>query len=165
MPFANGATKLQLQNLSGSGLYTRRFGTDGMMINSTTGAHPRKASLMLGGVGIRDTGIIVATFTRMYTKNGTDSSLASGSTMLSVFQSILKFQEARRSVDHSISSRNSDSQPLSHKRNYQDAKLVKARRLSSSCGPTMPHVDSLEENSLTTNVMFVRLESHILGRE
>jgi len=144
--FASGVTLLPLQNLNGSGLPQKKFGTNGMMINSITGAHQKKDSLMLDGPGIKDTGITVATYIGMYTTSGTDSRPESGSTMPSAFQSSQKSHEARRFADPSCSSKSSDSRHLYPKKNYQDVKLARAKRPSSTCGPTEPHVISSAEN-------------------
>jgi len=144
--FASGVTLLPLQNLNGSGLPQKEFGTNGMMINSITGAHRKKDSLMLDGPGIRDTGITVATYIGMYTTSGIDLRLESGSTMPSVFQSSQKFHEARRFADHSCSSKSSDSRHHYPKKNYRDVKLARAKRPSSTCGLTELLVTSSEEN-------------------
>jgi len=53
-------------------------GTDGMMANGTTGAHPREVLLPPDGPGIKDTGIMVAMYSNTTEANGGDSKEENG---------------------------------------------------------------------------------------
>jgi len=96
---------------------------------------------------------------------GTGSRARDGLYILRNSHSPQVFQEAQKYADLSIFRKNSDSHPLFLRKNFQDAKLDKVRRLSSSCGPLMPNVDSSEENSFTTKSKSVSLVSPTHGRE
>ena len=165
MLYVIGARRPNHLQLGGSGSSKRKCGTDGTMASGITGAHRRRASLQLDGLGIRATGIIVVTSSDMLTDAGTGSKAGAGSSMAHAFQSSQLPQEAQKYADLSICSRNGASHPHFRPRKCQDAKSVKALRPWSLCGPTRPHVASSEEDSSTTNVTHVKLESHTLGRE
>jgi hypothetical protein len=64
----------------------RQSGTDGMMANGTTGAHPREVSLPPDGPGIKDTGILAAMYSNTSEANGGDSKAKNGSSITEEFQ-------------------------------------------------------------------------------
>ena len=136
-----------------------------MMTNGTTGVSQRRDSLIKDGLGIKDSGIIMAMSTVIIKDTGIGSKERDGLYTLRKSHLTQVFQEVQKSVDLSIFRRNLDSHPPFLKRNYQDVKLDKARRLLSSCGPTTPNADSLVEDSSITSVKSVSLESLTHGRE
>merc|ERR1712100_577651 len=58
LKFATGAEEPRSHPSDGSGFQTRKFGTDTMMANGTTGDHPRVVSPEVAGPSTMDTGII-----------------------------------------------------------------------------------------------------------
>ena len=96
-----GARNSKLQSKNGSGSKMKRSGTNTTMETGITGAHPRLDSLPLDGPGIRATGIMVDMSSNSIKTTGIDSKEASGSSMVKMSQSSLKYQEVHRSVDHS----------------------------------------------------------------
>lgn len=58
-----------------------------------------------------------------------------------------------------------DSQPHFQPEDSLDVKLVEEKEPLSTCGRTMPHADSLEEDSCTTDSRSVKLENHTAGKE
>ena len=144
MLYVIGARRPNHLLLSGSGSLKRKCGTDGTMASGITGAHRRRASLQLDGLGIRATGIMVATFSSILAGAGIDSKQAVGSCLADAFQSSQLLQRARRYADHFICLRNRDSHPHFQQRNCQDAKLEQVLRLPSLCGPTRRHARSSE---------------------
>ena len=101
--FATGARKLLHQPSDGSGLKVRTSGIDFMMADGITGAHPRMASLLLDGLGTKDTGIIRAMSSSMLMDTGGDSKVKNGSDMEEEYLSIQSHLEAKRFADHSTS--------------------------------------------------------------
>ena len=100
---ATGVRKPQNQKRNGSGTRIAKFGTNTMMVNGTTGDHPKMASLPMDGVGIRDTGIMMAMYSNTRITNGTDSKARSGSSMVTKFQLSQKDQEVQKTAGNSIS--------------------------------------------------------------
>jgi len=165
MPYAAGARRLQNPLLDGNGSLQKKSGIDGMIISGTTGESQRKASLMSGGHGIKASGIIMAMSIDSIMDTGTGSRARDGLYMLRNSLLLQVFQEVQKYADLSIFRKNSDSHPHSLRKNYQDVKLDKARRLLFSCGPLMPNADSSEEDSSITRSKSVSLESLTLGKE
>jgi hypothetical protein len=150
---------------NGSGLPERKSGTDSMLVNGTTGDHPRLDSPEEDGPSTRATGIIVDTSSNSSEETGTDSKERNGSNTDPEFHSNQASQEDQRSADHSMSSRNTDSQPPFLPEDSLDVKLVEEEEPLSTCGRIMPHADSLEEDSCTTDSRSVKLEDHTVGQE
>lgn len=163
--YAAGVKRLQNPLLDGSGLHKNTYGIDGMIKSGTTGESQRRDSLMSDGLGIKDSGIIMAMSIVIIAENGIGSKERDGLFMLRNSHLVQVFLEDQKSVDLSIFRRNLDSHPPFLKRNYQDVKLDRVKRLLCSCGPTTPNADSLVEDSSITRNKSVSLESHMLGRE
>merc|ERR1712167_456212 len=139
---AAGARRLRPQQSDGDGFQTRRFGTDSMMASGTTGAHPRTDSPPLDGPGTRATGIMVDTSSSTSMVCGGDSKARDGSNTEAESQPSQVSQEVQESADLSTSLRSGDSQPLSDRRDSQDAELVLVREPNTTCGRTTKPADS-----------------------
>lgn len=110
--FATGAGRPKHHPLDGSGSLMRKSGTDFMMVDGTTGAHPRQDSPPLDGPGMLGTGIMVAMSSSGRAINGTDSKVKNGYITEVEFQSNQVSHMAQESAGHSISSRRADSRYL-----------------------------------------------------
>jgi len=140
--YATGVNLLDHQESDGDGLLVRKPGIDGMMANGIIGDHQREASLQLDGHGIKDTGIIPAMYSSISVANGGDSKEANGYSTTRKFQWDQEFQENHPSVGHSLSWRNTASQPAYQLGDCQDVKLAQAERQLFTIGKMQVHADS-----------------------
>lgn len=101
--FATGVKKPKLQELDGDGLLPKMSGTDGTWASGTTGVHQREVSQPLDGLGIKDTGIMVAMYSNTGEANGIDSKVKNGSSTRERCQLNQPCQEHHQSADHSSS--------------------------------------------------------------
>lgn len=140
--YATGVNLLSHQKSDGDGLLVRKPGIDGIMANGITGDHQKEVSPQLDGPGIKDTGIIQAMYSNISVANGGDSKEANGYSTTRKFQWDQEFQENNPSVGHSLSWRNTASQPAYLLGDCQDAKLAQAESQLFTIGKMLVHADS-----------------------
>lgn len=91
--------------------------------------------------------------------------MENGFTTLPKSPSIQESQEEKESVDLSTFLKNTDSQPPSEPRDFQDAQSDKEGEPHTTCGRVMPHADSLVEDSSMFTPRSVRVERNTHGPE
>lgn len=93
--------RLRFHHLSGSGLQPKRYGTDFIITDGTTGAQPSMDLLLRGGPGIMVTGITMDGSSSMNLNLGIDSRHMNGLNMEKISKLTQINLEAKRFVDHS----------------------------------------------------------------